>query len=196
MAHTPLASLSPDSRRKLLQIARGSIAFGFETDRPCLPELKTLPEVLRETGASFITLSKRGELRGCTGSILAKRPLAWDVAENAFSTAFQDPRFAPLEADEFTQLLIEISVLSTPCEISFVDEADLLGSLEPFVDGLVISTTGHKATFLPKVWENIPEPGQFLDELKAKAGLPADYPSSDLTVSRYRTEIFAGPARV
>ncbi|MCZ6854564.1 MAG: AmmeMemoRadiSam system protein A, partial [Gammaproteobacteria bacterium] len=151
---------------------------------------------LRANGASFITLSNRGKLRGCTGSILAKRPLGLDVAENAFNTAFDDPRFSPLEATEFPQLLIEISVLSTPCEMTFVDEAELLNRLQPYVDGLVIATKGHKATFLPKVWENIPEPRKFLAELKDKAGLPADYPSTDLTVSRYRTEIFSEPARV
>ncbi len=190
------ARINASNRKKLLQIARGSITFGFETRRPCLPKLAMLPDALRETGASFVTLSNRGKLRGCTGSILAKQPLGLDVAENAFSTAFEDPRFKPLETAEFPQLLIEISVLSTPIEITFVDEADLLDKLQPFVDGLVISTTSHKATFLPKVWEDLPEPRKFLAELKDKAGLPADYPSTDLTVSRYRTEIFSEPARV
>ncbi len=192
----PSARFNAEDRKKLLQIARGSIAFGLETDRPSVPKLEMLPAALRETGASFVTLSNRGKLRGCTGSIVAKRPLGWDVAENAFSTAFQDPRFTPLEATEFPQLVIEISVLSSPCQMTFTDEADLLDRLQPFVDGLVISTKGHKATFLPKVWENIPEPRKFLAELKDKAGLPADYPSTDLTVSRYRTEIFSEPARL
>ena len=189
------ARINASDRKKLLQIARGSITFGFETRRPTLPKLKILPDALRETGASFVTLSNRGKLRGCTGSILAKQPLGLDVAENAFCTAFEDPRFKPLETAEFPQLVIEISVLSTPIDITFVDEADLLDKLQPFIDGLVISTTGHRATFLPKVWENLPEPQKFLTELKDKAGLPADYPSTDLTVSRYRTEIFSEPAR-
>ncbi|MCZ6618186.1 MAG: AmmeMemoRadiSam system protein A [Gammaproteobacteria bacterium] len=182
-----------DNRSKLLQIARGSIAFGLESGRPCLPNLESLPDGFRKTGASFVTLSNRGVLRGCTGSIVARRPLGWDVAENAFSTAFKDARFTPLEAAEFPQLLIEISLLSTPREITFINEADLLDKLQPYVDGLVISAMGHKATFLPKVWENLREPRQFLNELKVKAGLGVDYSTAGLTVSRYRTEIFAEP---
>ena len=130
------ARINASNRKKLLQIARGSITFGFETRRPYVPKLEILPDALRETGASFVTLSNRGKLRGCTGSILAKQPLGLAVADNAFCTAFEDPRFKPLETAKFPQLVIAISVPSTPIDITFVAEADLLARLQPVIYGL------------------------------------------------------------
>lgn len=155
----------------LLQIAKGSIQHGLDHHAPLDPALDTLPPEMAETGACFVTLNKDGRLRGCIGSPEAWRALALDVAENAFRSAFQDPRFAPLQADEAEQLDIHLSVLSPKHPITFSDETDLLGQLRPGEDGLIIEDHGRRALFLPSVWRQLPTAEPFLAHLKAKAGL-------------------------
>ncbi len=115
-----------------------------------------------------------------------------DVVENAFASAFKDPRFPPLAAAEFDDLEIHISVLSPATPMMFSSEADLLRQLRPGVDGLILEDGPHRGTFLPSVWESLPQPLEFLRNLKMKAGLPADHWSDRVRVYRYQTESFGG----
>jgi AmmeMemoRadiSam system protein A len=149
--------------------------------------LDDLPTALAEPAATFTTLRLEGALRGCCGRLEAAEPLATDVAHSAFTAAFRDPRFEPLRRDEFAAINVEISVLSPMEPMRVTDEGDLLEQLQPGVDGLVIAEGWRRATFLPKVWESLPERRQFLCQLKLKCGLPQDYWSSRLEFRRYRT---------
>ena len=141
--------------------------------------------------ATFVTLNKFGELRGCIGHLEAIQPLIADVAENAFNAAFRDPRFQPVTASEFGDLEVHISVLSPPEPMVFTSEADLLRQIRPGIDGLILEDGAYRGTFLPSVWEQLPDPAQFLAHLKMKAGLPPNYWSDTLKVSRYTTESFS-----
>ena len=140
-------------------------------------------------GASFVTLTSGrapgGALRGCIGSLEARRPLRADVEANAVAAALHDPRFAPLTARELDDTVVEVSVLSAPAALPAADEAELLARLRPGVDGVVLSACGRRATFLPQVWEQLPDPADFLARLRRKAGLPADYWGRDVIVETY-----------
>ena len=140
-------------------------------------------------GASFVTLTSGrapgGALRGCIGSLEARRPLRADVEANAVAAALHDPRFAPLTARELDDTVVEVSVLSAPAALPVADEAELLARLRPGVDGVVLSACGRRATFLPQVWEQLPDPADFLARLRRKAGLPADYWGRDVVVETY-----------
>ena len=140
---------------------------------------------LSEPGASFVTLTQRGELRGCIGSLQAHRSLLADVKGNAVSAALHDPRFTPLSADELGITDIEISLLTPSQVMQFRNEADALSQLRPGVDGIVFEFGGYRSTFLPQVWEQLPEPHQFMAHLKRKAGLPADFWDENVSLSRY-----------
>jgi AmmeMemoRadiSam system protein A len=140
---------------------------------------------LLEPAATFVTLKIGGRLRGCIGSLTAYRPLLEDVSENARSAAFRDPRFPPLEAGELSGLEIEVSLLSAPQPIDVESEDDLIARLRPGVDGVVLESGFHRGTFLPQVWEQLPNPRDFLSALKRKAGLAADFWDDDVRVSRY-----------
>jgi AmmeMemoRadiSam system protein A len=183
-------TLAAQDRATLREVAAASIRHGLRHGRPLSVAPGEHAAPLRAPGASFITLHRQDELRGCIGSLEACRPLVTDVAENAFAAAFRDPRFAPLRADELADLDLHVSVLSAPAELAFADEADLLRQLRPGVDGLILSVDGHRGTFLPSVWESLPRPEHFLAHLKRKAGLPADFWSPALRVMRYTTEAF------
>ncbi len=176
-------------RDSLLQIARDSIQHGLRHGRPLTVDTGLLDPALREPGASFVTLEIGNRLRGCIGSLEAYRPLAIDVAENAFAAAFRDPRFPPLTEDEFDRIDIHISILGPAREIDFADEQDLLDQIRPGIDGLILEYGSHRGTFLPAVWESLPDKHQFLEHLKMKAGLPAGFWSDDIRVWRYETEI-------
>lgn len=175
----------------LLSIARGSIEYGFEHGGPLPVRLEELPASLAEFAATFTTLRRGGELRGCCGTLEARQALAADVAHSAYQAAFRDPRFAPLLRDEFQGIDLEVSVLTPMETLQVAGESDLLEQLQPGVDGLVIVEGHRRATFLPKVWESLPEPQRFLEQLKLKCGLPQDYWSSRLEFKRYRTMTFA-----
>ena len=178
----------------LLRIARGSIEHGLEQGEPLDVDIDELPGELAEPAATFTTLRKKRELRGCCGMLEAVRPLAADVAHSAYRAAFHDSRFEPLRRDELGGIRIEVAVLS-PLEPMHVDsEADLLAQLRPGVDGLVIAEGARRATFLPKVWESLPKKREFLDRLKAKSGLPRDYWSEHLEFLRYVTRTYSEPA--
>jgi MEMO1 family protein len=147
---------------------------------------------LRQPGATFVTLLKNGALRGCIGSLEAAKPLALDVAENAIGAAFRDPRFPALTAEEWTQCDLEVSLLSAPRPLVFTDEADLLRQISAGEDGLILEAQGRRATFLPQVWQGVPDKQAFLGELLRKAGLPKDTPLTGCKIARYRVVKFDG----
>jgi AmmeMemoRadiSam system protein A len=140
---------------------------------------------LMQPSATFVTLRKAGELRGCIGSLEPIRPLGLDVRENAIAAAFQDPRFDPLAVAEFAQTSIEISLLSPPEAIEAGSETELLARIRPGIDGLAIDCGGSRATLLPQVWSMCPEPRRFLAVLRQKAGLAENYWSPAIRVSRF-----------
>ena len=175
-----------DAGRILLAIARNAI----EHDLFDRKELKVDAPWLGQSGATFVTLTRDGRLRGCIGSLEAARQLGRDVAENALAAAFRDPRFPRVAADEWPRCRVEVSLLSAPKRIEFADEADLLRQLEPGVDGVILQCDNRRSTFLPQVWEGIPDKRVFLAELIKKAGLPADTRLTRCRVSRYRVAKF------
>lgn len=184
--------LSDRQKECLKKLALASIRHGLETGEPL-----SVDEFVDEEcagarlpdyqGAAFVTLKKDGQLRGCIGSLSAYRPLHEDIAENAFAAAFRDHRFNAVTEAELDDMEISVSVLTSPELIEFTSESDLVSQLRPGVDGLIMTEGGNRGTFLPSVWENLPEPASFLSQLKLKAGLPADYWSGTIKVERYET---------
>lgn len=175
----------------LLAIARGAIAesLGLEVV-PRTPAEAQPTAWLREPGAVFVTLTRHGALRGCIGSLEAHRPLIDDVRVNARAAAFGDPRFPALGADELDTTRVEVSILTRPEPMHFSNEADFLAQLRPGIDGVILEHGRHRATFLPQVWEQLPEPRQFMAQLKRKAGLAPDFWTDDIRISRYSVEKF------
>ncbi|MGR8998228.1 MAG: AmmeMemoRadiSam system protein A [Gammaproteobacteria bacterium] len=182
-------SLNEEHQRRLLDLAKSSIQHGLQTGRPLKVNLAEYPAELTIPRATFVTLRKQGQLRGCIGMLEAVRPLAEDIAENAYSAAFKDSRFPPLEADELSELEIHLSILTPAEPVSFTSELDLLTQLQPGIDGLILQEGRRRGTFLPSVWEQLPDPEQFLRHLKQKAGLAPDYWSENIKIYRYRTEM-------
>ena len=173
----------------LLRVAHNAIGHGLRRGIPASIEPETYSAPLREQAASFVTLKSDGALRGCIGTLQAVRPLVNDVNENAYAAAFRDPRFPPLSDRELNGLQISISILSAPELITFSSEGDLVDQLRVGVDGLVLEEGQRRGTFLPAVWEALPDPSAFLRQLKIKAGLHPDYWSDTLRVYRYHAEI-------
>jgi AmmeMemoRadiSam system protein B/AmmeMemoRadiSam system protein A len=172
----------------LIDVARRSIVMGLDSGAPAQFETDaSLPPLLAAPGAAFVTLRRHGALRGCIGSPVAWRPLIDDVAQHAFNAAFRDPRFPPLYLDELQGLDLSVSVLTPPEPMRIASEADLLAQLRPGIDGLIIQDLGRSALFLPSVWEEIPDPRQFLTHLKLKAGLPAQHFSAGFVAQRFRS---------
>ena len=171
-------------RRLLIAIAREAIV---EAQEPSTP-VQWPDEWLRRRAASFVTLRIEGELRGCIGTIDARRPLGDDVAYNAHAAAYRDPRFPPLAREDRDRLAVEVSVLSPRTRIEAASEEEAIARLSPHEDGVVIEYQELRATFLPQVWESIPDPFDFLRELKRKAGLPARFWHGDLKLWRYNVE--------
>lgn len=184
-SHETEIGLTIEEQRLLLAIARCSIEHGLIKRRPLVPNESDMPAALKTVQATFVTLTIGGHLRGCIGMLEAVYPLFKDVAQNAFSAAFRDPRFPPLSEEELPNLKIEISLLTPPVPLPVKSEADLLSKMRPGVDGLILEEGFRRGTFLPAVWEELPDPHEFLLHLKLKAGLPADYWSGTLRVSRY-----------
>ena len=182
--------LTDAHKHQLRQLAAQSIDMGLQHQRPLQPNLEALPPELRAPGASFVTLEIQGALRGCIGSVQARRALALDVCEHAYDAAFCDHRFPALTPSEQDQLHLSISVLDTPVSLHFTDEADLLAQLKPDVDGVILRDGHHQSTFLPAVWKKLPNRQAFWQELKCKAGLPKNYWSTTLTAQRYQVICF------
>ncbi len=178
-----------DSRlgQVLLGLARTAIATELGLPSQEQSEAYGSPR-LEAPAASFVTLTLEGQLRGCIGSLDAYRPLRQDVEENARAAAFRDPRFAPLTQDEFAHIGVEVSLLGQPVTIACSSQADLLAQLRPGQDGLIVEHAGQRATFLPQVWDTLPQPQDFLRELKRKAGLPENFWDETLHFARYEVE--------
>jgi len=182
------AELAEADRRYLLDLARESIRHGLRHGRPLPVDLERLAAPLTVRRACFVTLELQGRLRGCIGSLEAVRPLAQDVAANAYAAAFRDPRFPPLSEAEFAGLDLHLSLLTPPQPFPCASEADLLQRLRPGRDGLILQEGSRRATFLPSVWEQLPDRQSFLLHLKRKGGWPDGYWSEQLQVFRYGTE--------
>ena len=165
----------------LLAQARKAIADALGLPAPAAPDHPQLAE----RGATFVTLTLDGELRGCIGSLNAHRPLGQDVRDNAVAAALRDPRFPPLTAAEFAEVRVEVSLLTEPDFIEFRDEADALAQLVPGRDGVIFFNGCQRATFLPQVWEQLPERRLFMAALKQKAGLPPDFWGPNVMIARY-----------
>jgi AmmeMemoRadiSam system protein A len=177
----------PDERQLLLEISRQAlVAASTEAPRPLL-DIAALPPRLQEPRACFITLTMNGELRGCTGTLGARRSLAEEVAYSTVQTALFDPRFSPVTVDEVDVIRIEISVL-TPSQPLFYDSPDdLLRRLRPYVDGVTLRLGQYRSTFLPQVWEHLADPVEFLTLLSRKMGLPGDsWRKPDMEVETYQ----------
>jgi AmmeMemoRadiSam system protein A len=190
MARLPYMDLDISQRRKLLELGRKSIELGLTVRRLPAWSDAQIDADLQLPRASFSTLEIDGRLRGCCGTIYPTRSLAEDVWRNAWASAFSDPRFPPLARSEYPNLDLHISVLSPLEPVNLESESELLESLRPGTDGLVLELDAARATFLPAVWEQLPEPREFLRHLKEKAGWPATFWSSRIRVYRYMTQSF------
>jgi AmmeMemoRadiSam system protein A len=184
-------SFTEAQKQTLLQLARASIQHGLQKGKPLPVDSKDYDSELQQPLACFVTLNEAQQLRGCIGHLSAIQPLVLDVAENAYSAAFSDPRFPSLQPSELDQLEIEISVLSQPQAMQVTSESDLLEQMRPQIDGLILEDGVYRGTFLPTVWESLPDKQDFLRHLKMKAGMRPDYWSDNIRVSRYTTESFS-----
>ena len=163
--------LTLEEQRTLLRMAREAMEWGVKGNKlPPLNESSLTPH-LREQGASFITLTIRGQLRGCIGALEAHQPLATDVREHAIAAALEDPRFPPVREDELNRIQIEVSRLTRPVPLEYQDATDLLSKIRPHVDGVILRDGFRRATFLPQVWEKIPDPAEFMENLCYKMGV-------------------------
>lgn len=177
--------MSTDQGKILLQIARVSIAEALNIQLPECDEIDEQADWLQQPGACFITLTQGGQLRGCVGSLEARRSLLDDVKSNARAAAFKDTRFSPLRRDEFDTIQVEVSLLTPTQPLDFANEQDALEQLRPGIDGVVFEYGYQRSTFLPQVWQQLPERKEFMAHLKLKAGLAADFWAEGVKLSRY-----------
>jgi AmmeMemoRadiSam system protein A len=182
--------LSADEQARLLDIARQSIVRGLDSGTALRLDLAQFDANLRVDSAVFITLTLAGNLRGCIGSLQPSAPLAQAVANSAFNAAFRDRRFAQVQAGEIEKLRIEVSILSAMELIAVGTRQALVDNLQPGVDGLLLEDQGYRSTFLPKVWEKIASPDEFVGQLMLKAGLDAEHWSSSIRCYRYHSTSF------
>ena len=183
--------LTSEERSRLLDLARQALEVGVQ-GQPLQPlDLESLPPRLREPGATFVTLTKHGELRGCIGALEAYLPLAEDVREHAVAAGTQDYRFSAVQTGELADINIEISRLTLPVELPYTRPQDLPGLLRPHQDGVILKDGFHRATFLPQVWEKLPDPETFLTHLCYKMGVMPDlWRYKVLQVQIYQVEEF------
>lgn len=176
--------LPPEAGGILLDVARATItgALGLPA------EFAAAPNWAQQPGATFVTLTGPQGLRGCIGSLQAYRPLGVDLRANALAAAFEDPRFPPLGVAEWSQVRVEVSLLSSLQRMYFDSEESLLAQIHPHRHGLVLTYGSRRGTFLPQVWEELPQPREFLRALKRKAGLPADFWAGEMEVYWYTVE--------
>lgn len=184
------AGVPPGGGETLLALARGAIGARWGATGPTADAAW-----LRRPGAAFVTLRHQGELRGCVGTIEARRPLADDVCANAVAAAFHDGRFRPLRCEEFDAARIEVSVLSAVEPLAFEGLEGALRALRPGLDGVLLEHGWHRATFLPQMWERFADPRRFLDQLLVKAGLPAGFWDDAVRLSRYTVASWHEPGR-
>ncbi len=187
----PESQLSPTEKTFLLQIARTAIENAVHGLPMLYIERSGLSPLLVAEGAAFVTLTISGDLRGCIGALEPYQPLVDDVQEHAIAAALDDYRFAPVQAYELKTIRIEISRLTTPIPLEYDSPQDLPGLLHPNIDGVILREGRHRATFLPQVWEKIPNPNAFLSQLCLKMGAPGNYwTKTHLDVSTYQVEEF------
>ena len=166
--------LSVEEQQTLLSIARNSIKHGLDHGTPLKPAREDYTPALKEQRPVFVTLKINSQLRGCIGATDTSSSIVENIAEYAFRAAFHDPRFAPLEKDEYDQITISLSILSANEPVEFSSENDLLNQIRPGIDGLIIEKGNCRATFLPSVWETLPDTHEFLRQLKLKANIPTN----------------------
>ncbi len=181
--------LNKKNKRILLDLAYQSIKTGLETGYPLNINLRDYPFELLQQRATFVTLEKNKQLRGCIGMLEATLPLAEDICENAYSAAFRDPRFPKLVSSELAEIDIHLSILSPAEEMNFHSEQDLINQIRPDIDGLILESGSRKGIFLPSVWQSITTAEQFLQHLKQKAGLAKNFWSDQIRVYRYTTDM-------
>lgn len=183
--------LTDGEKQTLLRLAREAMEHGVRGRKlPPLDNYSVTPR-LSEHGASFVTLTIHGELRGCIGALEAWQPLVDDVREHAVAAALEDPRFRPVDETELDRIKIEVSRLTAPHPLEYSSSADLLTKLRPHVDGVILKNDYRRATFLPQVWNQIPDPEDFLDHLCAKMGAnPNLWLNTKLQVYVYQVEEF------
>ncbi len=183
--------ISPTDRETLLRTAREAIEKNLRGEKHTPFDFDELSPVLSRPGACFVTLSIAGQLRGCVGSIEANRPLIQDVRDRAIGAAFEDPRFPSLALPELEDLVIEISTLTNPEPLPYATAEDLVRKLRVGIDGVILKGQFRRATFLPQVWEKLPDPELFLSRLCLKMGLASDaWRNEDLDVEIYQVEKF------
>ncbi len=188
-----MPELTETDQAALLQLARATIEARLR-DRETVDRPESPSAAMTEPRACFVTLHKGGALRGCIGSLEPTRPLIDGVMENATNAAFQDPRFPPLSADELETVDLEISVLTRPEPLTYTDGEDLKKKLKPGVHGVILEKGWNRATFLPQVWDQLPDPETFLTHLCQKARLSADcWRSGDVDVKVYEVRHFSEP---
>lgn len=182
--------LNEIQKQQLHEVALDTIQYGLNNNQPPEIDISNYDKDLQIKRATFVTLHKGEQLRGCIGILEPLRPLVADVSHNAFAAAFRDSRFSPVSSNEVSQLEIHISILGTPEEIFFDSENDLLSQLQPGIDGLILQEGDLKGTFLPSVWESLSNKRDFLNHLKIKTGIPENYWSNNIKVQRYSVEDF------
>ena len=187
----PTGGLTADEQKALLRLARQALEGSVQSQPWGRLELSSLPPRLQENGASFVTLTIAGELRGCIGTLEPYQPLAEDVCEHAMAAALEDPRFPPVRPAELPVISIEVSRLTQPVPLEYCSAEDLLAKLRPHVDGVIVRDGIQRATFLPQVWEKIPEPAAFMDNLCYKMGAdPKLWRRKHLDIQVYEVEEF------
>lgn len=185
-------SLSPDDRKRLLELAREAMTDAVTGKRKKDIDISSISDPLRQIGASFVTLTIEGDLRGCIGTLEAYQPLYRDVQDHAIQAALEDYRFPPVTAEEIPLISIEISRLTSPVPLPYKKPEELPGLLKPHVDGVILKDGFHRATFLPQVWQQLPEPPIFLSHLCQKMGAAPDlWKRKVLEVSIYHVEEFS-----
>lgn len=183
--------LTLDEQKTLLRLARDAMERGVRGEKlPPLDEFSLTPR-LREDGASFVTLTIHGQLRGCIGALEPYQPLVQDVREHAVAAALEDPRFPSVSERELNVIEIEVSRLTRPVPLEYTDANDLLSRLRPHIDGVILRDAFRRATFLPQVWEKIPDRVEFLENLCYKMGASPDlWRNKHLDVLTYQVEEF------
>jgi len=183
--------LSEDEGKYLLRVARETIKNRLGNIEEPQINWKEIPEKFQERLGTFVTVTIEDNLRGCIGHIIPQESLIEGIKENAINAAFKDPRFHPLTKEEFDRIEIEISILTSPQELSYTGAEDLLKKLRPGIDGVIIKKGFYEATFLPQVWEQLSEKEEFLSHLCLKAGLsPDSWKEEKLHVSTYQVQAF------
>lgn len=184
-------SLTDEEKQTLLRLAREAIETAVRGLALPPVEKESLTPALQEDGASFVTLTIHGELRGCIGALEAYQSLSEDVREHAIAAALKDPRFPPVSEKELSRIHIEVSRLTSPKELEYANADDLLKKLRPHVDGVLLRHGHRRATFLPQVWEKIPDPVEFLEQLCYKMGERGNlWREAKLQVYTYQVEEF------